>query len=601
MIAPNIVAMLATTVEKHANRPAARDKARAANGEQHAEWRRWNYQEFSDDIQAVAQWLIEVGIQAGDKVGIFSQNRAEWSIADMAALRVGAASVPIYATNTAEQAEYIINHSDMRLLFVDTQANYDKVQEIAKNIELLHVVPFDTVTNLTNNDRQFWKILDEGKSLSQHANVINQRSAAIQADDVASLVYTSGTTGQPKGVMLSHRNILHQFHGFEADFNVNHEDRSLCFLPLSHIYERAWTYSIMYFAAENVYLDNPREIAEFLLEAKPTVMCAVPRFYEKVHSNIQNRLENSSPIQQKLITWALSVGSKYYGATFRKRVPPLGITAQHWLADKIVLQRLRDAIGGNKKFMTAGGAPLAQELEEYFLSMGILVFQGYGLTETSPVVTNNSFARLRFGTVGHTIPNIDIKIDPENGELLVRGPLVMQGYYKNPEATAEVMDGDWFRTGDVAEIDDDGFVRITDRIKHLIITAGGKNVAPQPIELALTQNSYVESVVCVGDRKPYITALIVPDMEKLEEFAQKNNLSGDINDWVEHESVQALYQGLVDAACEHRGRVERIKKFTLLRHPFSIETGEFTPKLSIKRKVVMTKYAAEIEKMYEGH
>lgn len=601
MIAPNIVAMFANTVEKHPNRPAARDKARATNGEQNPEWRRWSYEEFARDIHAVAQWLIDVGIQADDKVGVFSQNRAEWSIADMAILHIGAHSVPIYATNTPKQAEYIIQHSDMRLLFVDTQANYDKVLEIAANVELLHVVPFDSISNLANNDHQFWEVLEKGKSLTEHADTLKQRSAAIQADDTATLVYTSGTTGQPKGVMLSHRNILHQFHGFEADFTTNHEDRSLCFLPLSHIYERAWAYSLMYFGAENIYLDNPRDVASFLPQAKPTVMCAVPRFYEKVYNNIQNRLEQASKIQRTLVQWALAVGAKYYGATYRKRVPPLGITAQHWLANKLVLQKLRDALGGDKKFMTAGGAPLAKELEEYFLSMGILVFQGYGLTETGPVVANNSFARFKFGTVGHTIPKIEVKVAPESGELLVRGPLVMQGYYKNPEDTAKVMTDDWFHTGDIAEIDEEGFIRITDRIKHIIITAGGKNIAPQPIEMKLTQSAYIESVVCIGDRKPYLTALIVPDMEKLQEFAQKNELSGDINDWVEDEKVQALYQSLVDEACAMQGRVERIKKFTLLTQPFSIETGEFTPKLSIKRRVVFDKYTAEIEKMYEGH
>ena len=580
------------------NERAERYADNAAQGFRSGEgWETITYREMKSRVQRLARALMELGVEAGERVGIFSPNRPEWTVADIAILTVGAVSVPVYATNTLDQLRYIIDDAAIRVLFVGNREQYDKAQALLADTTLETIVSFPRAEGEGQGATTLGALLETGAT-DERDREIEVRLTAVKADDLATLIYTYGTTGEPKGVMLTHANFFHQFHALEQEAKIGPEDRSLCFLPLSHVLERAWSYYVFLHGASTYYLEDPREIKEALGEIKPTAMVSVPRLYEKIYSTVFNRLESASVVKKLLFRWAISTGRRYEYATRKGRwVGPL-LSWQHSLAERLVLGKIRGVVGGSKKFFIAGGAPLAAEIEQFFLSIGLLICEGYGLTETSPVISANVPRQFKFGTVGKPITGVTVRIS-EEGEILAKGPNVMLGYYNKPEATAEAFVDGWFKTGDVGEFDEEGFLKITDRIKDLIITSGGKNIAPQHIELVVGGDHYIEQIVAIGDRRPFISALVVPSFDALEEWAKDNGISYETREQlVGAPEVIALYEKRIAARSSKLAPYERIKQFTLLSAEFTQEAGELTPTMKVKRKFINEKYAADIDGMY---
>jgi len=590
----HLASMIQECVNKFGDKTAMRYKERH-------EWKSISYREMGEGILAVAKALLEEGIQAGDMVGIFAQNRPEWAIADFAILSIRAVSVPIYATNTSNQTEYIVGDADLKIIFVGDQTQYDKVKSfIETQPQLKKIIALDNKIKLQGNDSIYMdEFIETGRKSSRDAEVA-EKTAAGQSDDIATLIYTSGTTGDPKGAILTHANLFSQFHALDVRFDVGTGDRSLCFLPLSHAYERAWSYYIFYRGAENSYVTNPRDIVVFMPEVRPTCMVSVPRLYEKIYSTVFDKLEKARPAQKKIFNWGVSVGREY---AFKKKnnemiCPVLKI--KHALADKLILSKIRDVVGGPKNFFSAGGAPLSREIEEFFFAAGLLVCQGYGLTETSPMISCNSPKAFKFGTVGKPILNCEVRIG-EDGEIQARGPNIMKGYYKKPEATQETFVDGWFKTGDVGFIDEEGFLVITDRIKDLIITAQGKNVAPQHIEMVIGKDHYIEQVVTIGDKRKYISALIVPAFAALEQYARENKIAfTSREDLVGNPAIIDFYSSRIKDLSIDLPNYEKVVRFTLIPQEFTQDAGEMTPTLKIKRKVIAEKYMDVIDKMYSN-
>ena len=533
------------------------------------------------------------------RVGIFAENRPEWALVDFAILAVGGICVPIYATNVQHQAAYLVEETDMTVLFTGSQSNYDKAVALAVNaLALQHIIAFDDATTLSGeNSRHLSDLMALGADPATDGE-IDARLSATGPDDLATIVYTSGTTGEPKGVMLTHANIFHQFKALAGNFHVGPGDRSICLLPLSHVYERSWSFFIFKSGATNHYMANPKEIIAAMADVRPTVMVSVPRLYEKIYAAAIHGLSQGSSLKKKLFYWAIAVGKRYQYTLKDGRAPGPALSLQHKLADRLVLGKVRAVVGGPKNFFSAGGAPLSQSIEEFFFAAGLLVCEGYGLTETSPMVTFNTPTAFKFGTVGKPIPDCQVRI-AANGEILVKSPSLSPGYYRKPEATAAAFRDGWFHTGDVGEFDAEGFLRITDRIKDLIITSGGSNVAPQKIETVFAKDHFIEQFITIGDRRKFISALIVPNFEALAAYALSRDVAYDSHaELVAHPTIQAFYQQRVDTLSQELAPYERVKAFTLLPAPFAQESGELTPSLKIKRRVVAEKFAPQIESMY---
>ena len=595
----HLAVMIAHSAQRYAAQPAMRQVAengRSAHTNPFAQPA--DYQEMYTHIRAIARALLAFGVQPGDRIGIFAQNCPEWTLADFGILSARAIPVPIYATNTRQQAAYLINDTAMTLLFVGDQEIYAKVQAVrAECPSLRAVVAFDEETRLHKDDCRLSEFVQTGADPGLDA-ALDARLAAAAPDELATIIYTSGTTGEPKGVMLTHANIFHQFKAMQGQFYVGPGDTSLCFLPLSHVYERAWSYFLYHSGAENHYLANPKAVIAAMQAVQPTVMVSVPRLYEKIYATAYHNLEQGSALKQKLFHWAINVGRSYqYRRKEQQAVGP-ALALQHRLADRLVLRKIRAIVGGPKKFFSAGGAPLAAAIEEFFFAAGLLVCEGYGLTETSPMVTFNTPKAFKFGTVGRPIVDCQVKIAAD-GEILVKSPSVTQGYYNKPEATAKAFIDGWFRTGDVGEFDADGFLRITDRIKDLIITSGGKNVAPQRIETVLAKDHFIEQFIAIGDRRKFISALIAPNFVALEAYADAQGITWRTReDLVQNPAIVAFYRARLDSHADDLAPFEQVKAFTLLPAPFTQESGEMTPSQKIRRKVVLEKYAPLIEDMY---
>ena len=562
-------------------------------------WHEISYKKLGVKIREVAIALLDSGIKEGDRVAIFSQNRYEWAIADFGIMCARGISVPVYATNTREQAEYIIKDASVRLVFTGEQDQYDKIFSIAESGENhIKIVSFDSDVKLKGNQSVCFSEFASSSLVSDKIGELEKRIAASDPDEIATIIYTSGTTGEPKGVMLTHSNFSHQAFSVEKNFDVGLGDRSLCFLPLSHVYERAWSFFIFKCGAMNCYLSNPKKAIEYMGEVRPNVMVSVPRLYEKIYSTVYHKIEQASFLKRLLFKWAVSTGRKY---AFRKKdgkPVDLALRLSHDLADRLVLKKLREIVGGDKKFFSAGGAALSQDIEEFFFSIGLLVCQGYGLTESSPMITYNTPGAFKFGTVGKPVPLCEVRID-ESGEILARGPNIMKGYLNKPEETEKVIIDGWLRTGDIGEIDNDGFLRITGRIKDLIVLSTGKNIAPQMIETAVVRDHYIEQIAVVGDGRKYISAIVVPCFEALEEYARGRGLKWTT--WVdltELPEITDFYMERINIQSRGLAGSDKIKKFYIHSEKFSQKGGELTPTLKIRRMEVMKKYKDQIEAMY---
>jgi long-chain acyl-CoA synthetase len=590
----HLAIMIYESAEKYNDKTAMRWKQRR-------EWIDTSYAKLGEKAKTAAKALLEYGIQEGDMLGIFSQNRPDWAIADFGILSIRGVSVPIYATNTAKQTEYIVNDAQLKLVFVGDQGQYDKVRSFMQSTpQLKTIIAFDKKIKISGDDSIYFEdFLKKGEASSKDAE-LEKRLAATSSDDIATLIYTSGTTGDPKGAVLTHSNFFHQFYAIDERFNVGTNDKSLCFLPLSHAYERCWSYYIFYSGAENNYLSDPKQIVRYMPMVKPTTMVSVPRLYEKIYSTVYDKLEKASPAKKILFNWAVKTGKKYqYKKKDHKIVFPL-LELEHAFADKMVLSKIRDAVGGKKNFFSAGGAPLSKDIEEFFFAAGLLVCQGYGLTETAPVISCNAPNDFKFGTVGKPVLGCQVKIG-EDGEILVKGGNIMKGYHNKPNETKEVFTEDgWFKTGDVGVFDEDGFLRITDRIKDLVITAQGKNVAPQHIETMIGKDHYIEQIAVIGDKRKFISALVVPSFPALQEYAKQNNIAySSREELVKNSEIIKFYQERIKKLSDELADYEKIKRFTIMSHEFSQETGELTPTQKIMRKSVTQKYKDIIDDMYK--
>jgi long-chain acyl-CoA synthetase len=566
--------------------------------------------EFRKEVELAAFGLIELGVQQGDRVALLSENRPGWAFADLATLSVGAWSVPIYTSLMPDEIGYILNDCGAVACFVSTAEQLAKLDAVrARCPALKHVITLEPIESTNPSTMTARSLLEQGQAFrSKSPSVVEQRLAAIEPEHTASILYTSGTTGQPKGVMLSHNNFVTNVIDGLKSLVILTTDTNLSFLPLSHSFERTAGYYIMMHAGSSIaYAESVDTVIDNMAEVQPTVMTSVPRLYEKLYAGVLQKATDAGGLKKQLVFWARRIGIDYA----EKRVAGERISAhlalQYRIADRLVFSKIRELVGGRMRFFVSGGAPLAPVIAKFFYAAGIPILEGYGLTETSPVISVNTFGAIRFGTVGKVIENVEVKIEPDpdrpgdEGEILVRGPNVMQGYYNLPEKTAEVLSPDgWFRTGDIGFIDDDGFIAITDRKKDLIKTSGGKFIAPQPLENDLKTSRYVSQAVVVGNRRKYASVLIVPNMDTVVGYCREHEIATDDTDaMLGSGDVQALFQELLEKINHDKPSYETLKKFHLVPEDFTIAAGELTPTLKVKRRVIEEKYGHLIDTMYE--
>ena len=546
-------------------------------------WTRW-----AEQVKRTALGLYGLGVRPGDRVAILSENRPEWTYADLGILSLGAAGVPLYPTSSPAEINYILENAGVEILFAAGFTQQEKIQNLlARNAKLRRVIVFDPVPFRDDKLVPFEFLLEKGRREGlNNPDLYLRQAAAVRPSDLATIIYTSGTTGPPKGVMLSHRNFIENCRGAAEPIKISESDLSLSFLPLSHVFERVAGYYFMIFQGATIaYAESMQTVGDDIRLVRPTLAAAVPRFYEKTVARIYEQVETAGPLAKKLFLWAVRTG--------RKR----GL--RRFLADRLVWRKIRARLGGRLRFFISGGAPLPRELGEFFYAAGILILEGYGLTETSPVISVNSEKSFCFGTVGRPLPNAEVKI-AEDGEILTRGPCVMLGYYQNEAATAEVMKDGWFHTGDIGAFDAGGFLKITDRKKDIIVTSGGKNISPQNIENLILGDKLFSQAVVLGDRRHYLVALLAPDRAEVERYARQAGLDGLA--WEEILSHPRVYQWAEERLRERTKELaayEQIKYFAFLPKELSQENGELTPTLKIRRKVVMEKYRDTIERLYQ--
>ncbi|MGC8685867.1 MAG: AMP-dependent synthetase/ligase [bacterium] len=565
-------------------------------------WLTISWNQVKDIVELVGLGLIGLGLDPKDTVALLSENRPEWAHADLGITSAVGINVPIYATNTPQQVEYIVNDAETKYIFVSNKLQLEKVMKVKANLKKLQkIIIFEQLD--ANPAPDLIITLEELKKIGanqKNRKIIEERYTQIQPDDVLTIIYTSGTTGDPKGAMLTHKNILSNCEDVSSYVPMNDTYVALSFLPLSHVLERmAGYYAMIFHGATIAYAESIDKLVENMAEVKPHIMISVPRIYEKMYARIIEGVESGPPLKKKIFYWAVDVGKQTMPYRLSGKALPVGLSFKYAIAKKLVFSKIKNILGGRLIFFVSGGAPLSKELGEFFYAADVAIVEGYGLTETSPVLTVNPYGRMKFGTAGKPIPNCEIKIAPD-GEILARGPMIMKGYFKKPEATAEAIEKDgFFHTGDIGFLDNEGYLHITDRKKDLIVTAGGKNIAPQPIENALKMNRYIEQVAMIGDKKPYCVALIVPKFEAIESYAKQNNIAyANRKELVEHPKIIELIQNAVDSLNATLAKYETIKKIKILPNEFSQETGELTPTLKVKRRVIMEKYKDIIEELY---
>ncbi|HRA75178.1 MAG TPA: long-chain fatty acid--CoA ligase [Propionicimonas sp.] len=582
----HLAVRFAAAASMHATAPATR--IRSGDG-----WAVRTYSELAADVRALAARLIGLGLEPGDRVAILSPNRPEWSLVDLACLSAALVPVPLYPSSTPHQVRHILADSGCRAAFV---AGADALQRLVPVLDdlpaLTRVVSFEA-----SDHPAVAATLAEEIAAGGDVTAVDERLAAASADDLATIVYTSGTTGEPKGVMLSHRAFDHQVNVLNRYFTITEADGSLCFLPLSHALERAWTYVVLTSGAQNTYVADPREVADAMVQAQPTLLVSVPRLYEKVFLTAKDRVSDSA-LKQRLLAWALGVGTRHHTARLAGARPGRVLALQHAVADRLVLHSIREAMGGPKNVLACGGAPLRQEIEEFFFGCGLLVLQGYGLTEASPLVSFPSADAYRFGTVGRVIDGAEVRLG-DDGEICYRGPNLMLGYWGRPSDTAEVLVDGWLHTGDVGELDPDGFLRITDRIKDLIVTSNGKNVAPAPIEGLLATDPLFEYTLLLGDNRPYLTLLVAPSLPQLEDIGKQLQLTWARRDeLLAHPAILDELRRRAAALTSRLAGHEQVRDVRLLEEEFTQENGLLTPTLKVRRKEVERRFAQLVEEMY---
>jgi long-chain acyl-CoA synthetase len=568
------------------------------------EWRSTSYRDTWRWITQVAMGLKHLGIGDGDPVAIMSRTRPAWLTADLGAMSLGAVTCPIYPSSEPGQAAYVINNVGARLIFVENLQQYAKLEKVRADCPTLeHVVVIDDRGKLPPMAVSFDDIFDLAEAEPGEIREWEQAWGEYRRDKVATIVHTSGTTGNPKGVVLTHGNILHNFEaGIQAvDFNEN--DLFLSFLPLSHMTERAAGQVVPLGRGCTIAYAEPaiERLAANMVEARPTVMVAVPRLYERLYARVISTVEAGPGLRRRIFYWATRLGGQHYQNHLDGRADSFWLRAQMKVADRLVFHKIRARTGGRVRYFVSGGAPLSREIGEFFYAMGMLILEGYGLTETAPLLTLNTPQDFKFGTVGRPVAETQVRIDPGTGEILARGPQVMKGYHNQPEETAKVIDADgWFHTGDIGELDEIGRVIITDRLKNIIVLANGKNVAPAPMEIALLTSRYIAQAVILGDEQPYTGALIAPDFEEIGRWAAANGLAeAPPEQLVEEAGVLNLIQGEVRLRLDGFAGYERPRRIALLPRLLTEEEGELTPSLKVKLRVVKQKWAGKVAHLFD--
>ncbi len=587
-------------------------------------WVNITWEELADAVHALAGYFYQRGVRKGDRVAILSENRPEWAITDLATQLLGGINVALYTSLPASQVGYILQDSGAKILVVSSAAQLRKAESVFNECPALEEII--TLSEMRKDHPPFvraWEtVLAEGAIYWRaHAAELSALADQVQPDDLSALIYTSGTTGLPKGVMLTHRNFCTNVQAALQRVDFGPEDHHLSFLPLCHSFERTAGYTaVMACGARISYAESIEALGQNLIEVQPTVMISVPRLFERVYNAMHKAIEAGPALRRQIFNWALSVGRRVAELRLAGRTPGPFLQAQHRLAHRLVFQKLHARLGGKLRFAVSGGAALPKHIGEFFLAAGITIIEGYGLTETAPVLTVNPMDRPRFGTVGWVLPGVTIAIQrlsdgaivgqlsgddypsnlsTEEGEILVKGPNVMKGYWNNEEATAEVFDADgWFHTGDVGRFDQ-GYLVITDRIKHMIVSRGGKNIYPGPIEEKLKQEPWIDQIVVLGEGREFLAALIVPDFEALRQYAQSQNLSVTNDEaLLSHPQVFGLFEHSLRQYNRQAPAHERIRAFRLLREPFTVENGLLTPTLKPRRRQIEAQYAELIEAMY---
>ena len=556
-------------------------------------WREVSWAEAAARVDDYANGLLALGVRKGDAFSILGSSRLEWALFDFALGLIGAIAAPIYANSSEKDTGYILDHSESIGVLCEDETQLAKVEAVREGIpRLQHVLTFADLDDLAARGRAY---------AAEHPEALRAAEEAIAEGDLFTYIYTSGTTGPPKGCMISHLN----YYAMVAVVDdlptfTGPDDTMLLYLPLAHNFGRLMHLSGAYVGYAIAFLPDPLQAAAALTTVKPTVFPSVPRVYEKIHTAVVARFDEATGVQRKLVDWALRVGRRVSALKLAGKPVPRGLAAQYAVADRLVYAKVKDRLGGRLRLAIAGGAPLSREIAEFFHALDIVLIEGYGLTECTTAATTNTLEAFRFGTVGRPLPGTEVRL-AEDGELLVRSETVFQGYFKDPEATAAVLREDgWLLTGDIAEIDEDGFVKITDRKKDILVTAGGKNVAPQNLENDLKASKYVSQAMIVGDRQPYIAALITLDPEELPKWAAQHGLPGDLETLAGTEQVRELIQRIVDDVNAERSRYEQIKRFSILPRDFTMDEGELTPTLKLRRRVVAEHFPGELEELYAG-
>ncbi|MBP7707219.1 MAG: long-chain fatty acid--CoA ligase [Candidatus Aminicenantes bacterium] len=554
--------------------------------------------EFGADVEHLALGLRALGFQPGQKLCLLSENRPAWTMTDLATLCAGGLTVPIYTTLVPEQIRYIVDDSDATIVVVSNADHWKKVEPLRTVLsKVRHYITF--AETAPAGVLTLASVLEKGRELAaKEPDLYEAMVARVRPEDEATLIYTSGTTGVPKGVILTHDNLVSNIRTSAEIIQISSEDTALSFLPLSHVLERMVMFTYLYKGSTVAFAESVEAVAQNLLEVRPHIMVSVPRVFEKIYTKVMDQVLASPSLRRKIFFWALGVGKAASAIELAGRPVPGGLAFRRRIAAKLVFSKVIAKTGGRVRLFVSGGAPLSKDIAEFFYALGLTILEGYGLTETSPVISINAFGATRLGTVGKVIPGVEVKI-AEDGEILARGPNVMKGYYKKEAETREVMEGGWFHTGDIGQLDADGFLAITDRKKDLLVTSGGKNIAPQPIENLLKSSPYITNAVVLGDRQRFIAALVVPDFDKLRDYAKSQGIPfGTIEELCKDRRVVDFLKSEVDRATPQLASYERVKKIAVLHRDFDIERGEITPSLKVRRANVTSEYRDAIDALY---
>jgi long-chain acyl-CoA synthetase len=554
-------------------------------------WREVSWKQADELVREYANGFLARGVGKGDNVALLARNSLDWALVDFALARIGAVGIPIYASSSSRDVGYLLAHSESVAIVCEDAEQLAKVEALTDELpSLRHVLTYHDLEGLAAHGRDY---------AAAHPTALDEATAAIGEDDLYTIIYTSGTTGRPKGCMLSNRNYWEMASVVDRmPRYYRADDRMLLYLPLAHNYGRLMLLLGAKVGFTIALLSDPLRVGEVLPVVRPTVLPSVPRVYEKIYALVQSRFDEATGSKRKLIDWSLAVGREVSRLEAEGAPIPAGLRAKHRIADKLVFSKVREPLGGRLRMPGSGGAPLSKDIAEFFDSVGVRITEGYGLTECTTACSVNLPDRYRFGSVGQPLPGFEIRI-AEDGEIEVRSPTVFQGYYKDPDATAAVLDGNgWLKTGDIGELDEDGFLHITDRKKDILVTAGGKNVAPQNIENELKTSKYVSQALVIGDKRPYVSALLTLDQVELGRWAAENDVDGDPSALAADPRVRELLQAAVDETNRDRSRFEQVKRFAVLPRDFTMEHGEITPTLKLRRRAVQENFASEIEALY---